>query len=87
MGWQNMAARLKTFWERTKIKFGAFILERPVYVCIYLYPHLYDLYLCIYRYLYLPQFKYRQDIILKLCDIFQKLPGLRKYTITARGMI
>ena len=94
MGWQNMAARLKSCWERKKkIMFGDFILERPVALSLYIYIYIhtsiyiyqYDLYL--YVYLYLSQFNYKQDIILKLYNILQKLPGFRKYTNIARGMI
>ena len=103
MGWQNMAARLKSCWERKKkscleILFWKDLLHSlslslslSLYIYIYIYTHTsiyiyqYDLYL--YVYLYLSQFNYKQDIILKLYNILQKLPGFRKYTNIARGMI
>ena len=90
MGWQNMAARLKSCWERKKNHVWRFYsgktccaLSLSVYISIYIYQ--YDLYL--YVYLYLSQFNYKQDIILELCNILQNLPGFRKYTNIARDMI
>ena len=79
MGWQNMAARLKSCWERKKNHVWRFYsgktcctlslsLSLSIYIHIYIYQ--YDLYL--YVYLYLFQFNYKQDIILELYNILQK---------------
>lgn len=65
--------------------FGDFILERPVALSLSVYI---SIYMCQYDlYLYLSQFNYKQDIILELCNILQKLPGFRKYANIARDMI
>ena len=53
---------------------------------VYIYNHIYMIYIYVYIDIYI-FLNLNIDIILKLCNIFQKLPGLRKYTITARGMI